>query len=110
MGILTGIFNTVKNIFTKTKDKIAEAKLNVEIFCTQNKGTIKVLMNVWQKLYTKAEGSKKMEATVKIILGCLGLGALGNEYADDVTLFIEEKCQAIYDELVSENGLEKVEG
>jgi len=99
--------NKLKNFFTKTKDKMAEARLKIEVFCEQHKETIKALMNVWQRIYANAKGSEKMEATVKAILSCLRLGALGSEYADDVTLYIEQKCQGIFDELVAEKGLEK---
>lgn len=106
---ISEILNKIKGFFVKTKNKIETAKLNIEIFCAEHKSSIKALMNVWQKLYIKADGSQKMEATVKTIFNCLGLSAFGSEYADDITAFIEEKCQAIYDELVSENGLSKVE-
>lgn len=98
MNFLTSILNKVKGV----KSKIEELKLNVEVFCAEHRETIATLMKLWNKLYAGKKGSEKMESTIKVIGNCVGLSKVTDEYADEATKFIEEKCQEIYDDLVKE--------
>ena len=102
---MTNFFQKILNFFTNTKTKYEELKAKVENFIELHRGNIKVLMNVFQALYEKNDGTAKMQNVVKSVFSALGASTIGDEYADEITEFIEEKCQQIYDELVAEGGL-----
>ena len=101
------IFERILNFFRKTKNTIEIAKDKLETFIELHRGNIKVLMNIFQAIYDKSNGNAKMQQVVKTVCSAVGAEEFGNEYADDIAIFVEEKCQQIYDELVAEGGLEK---
>lgn len=99
------IFERILNFFRKTKTTLEKAKFKIENFIELHRGNIKVLMNIFQAIYEKGNGNAKMQQIVKTVCQAAGAEAFGNEYADDIAAFVEEKCQQIYDELVAEGGL-----
>lgn len=99
------IFQKVINFFVKTKNNVEKFKEKAANFIELHRGNIKVLMNIFQAIYDKGNGTAKMQQVVKTVCSAVGAESFGNEYADDITAFVEEKCQQIYDELVAEGGL-----
>lgn len=91
--------------FTKAKTNVEKIKEKAANFIELHRGNIKVLMNIFQAIYEKGNGTVKMQQVVKTVCSAVGAEAFGNEYADDITAFVEGKCQQIYDELVAEGGL-----
>lgn len=101
MNFIKKLFNFVK----KSQKKATEIKGKIENFVELHKGNIKVLMNILQAIYEKGKGREKMENVVKTVCKAAGVAEFGEEYADDIANFVEQKCQSIYDELVAEGGL-----
>lgn len=99
------IFQKIIGFFTKAKTNVEKFKEKAENFIELHRGNIKVLMNIFQAIYEKGNGTAKMQQVVKTVCSAVGAEAFGNEYANDITTFVEGKCQQIYDELVAEGGL-----
>lgn len=87
------IIDKIVSFFVKTKKNVQDIRLKVNVFISENKEQIKLIMRILEVMFPPATGAKKMACVVGNICS-----ALGYTESDVVSTYVENKCQEVYDE------------
>ena len=83
----------IVSFFKRTKETADKIKLSINIFISENKEQIKLIMRILEVMFPPATGAKKMACVVGNICS-----ALGYTESDVVSTYVENKCQEVYNE------------
>ena len=82
------------NLFRKTRQLAAEAKIKINKFITEHRNEIRMTMRILESIFPEGTGVKKMRCVVNNVCSALGY----EDISEEVTDFVTKKCQEIYDE------------
>ena len=88
------LLKKIISFFIKAKNVALTTYEKIDPFIKEHKKQIKLLMTVLEAIFPAKTGARKMACVVSNV--CLAVGC--EEYTEDVLVFIQDKCQKIYDE------------
>lgn len=90
------IIDKIVSFFIRTKKDVQNLKENVNIFISEHKEQIKLIMSILEVMFPVGAGAKKMACVVGNICS-----ALGYSETDIISTYVENKCQEVYNEFKS---------
>lgn len=90
------IIDKIVSFFIRTKKDVQNLKENVNIFISEHKEQIKLIMSILEVMFPVGAGVKKMACVVGNICS-----ALGYSETDIISTYVENKCQEVYNEFKS---------
>ena len=97
------LFTKIKNLFTRTKNKISEVKLTVGDFVQSHKEQIAQAMQLADLAYDNFEGSQKMKSVISFFITGVntkcGTQFNAEQIGTDATKELEEKFEEVYQSL-----------
>lgn len=98
MNFIMKIFN----FFKKSKDTVANVKLNVQAYIKSHSKEIKTLMSIYEIMFPAGAGLEKMTCVVTSV--CTAIGIVPENITPIIADFVKKELQKQYDKFKEELG------
>lgn len=95
-------FKKIFSFFKKSKDTVANVKLNVQAYINSHSKEIKTLMSIYEIMFPAGAGLEKMTCVVTSV--CTAIGIVPDNITPIIVDFVKKELQKQYDKFKEELG------
>lgn len=95
-------FKKIFSFFKKSKDTVANVKLNVQAYIKSHSKEIKTLMSIYEIMFPAGSGIEKMTCVVTSV--CTAIGIVPDNITPIIVDFVKKELQKQYDKFKEELG------
>lgn len=95
-------FKKIFSFFKKSKDTVANVKLNVQAYIKSHSKEIKTLMSIYEIMFPAGAGLEKMTCVVTSV--CTAIGIVPDNITPIIVDFVKKELQKQYDKFKEELG------